>query len=90
MPFAYGLNGGVDGVALIVARFLATAVVVIGLQDDLFLLGEPVPSTRGILPKGRRGRECIKLKGGFALGACAGTVVEGEGVAIARKNKGDV
>ena len=39
LPFANGLDRRVDGVALVVARRLAAAVVEVVLQDDLFLLG---------------------------------------------------
>ena len=48
-----GLDGGVDGVALVVARGLAAAVVEVVLQDNRFLVGgQPFPGAI-LLPRGR-------------------------------------
>ena len=56
LPLGDGLDGGVDGVALVVARLLAAAVVVVGLQDELFLLGrEPLPGAVLCPQRGRAG-----------------------------------
>ena len=50
-----GLDGGVDGVALVVARLLAAAIVEVVLEDDFFFVRESGPSTRGISPTAPRG-----------------------------------
>ena len=48
-----GLDRGVDGVALVVARLLAAAVVEVVLQDDLLRLRRRGPSRRGSSPTAR-------------------------------------
>ena len=49
-----GFDGRVDGVALVVARLLAAAVVEVVLKDDLLLRRASGPSRRGTSPRARR------------------------------------
>jgi hypothetical protein len=85
-----GLNGGIYGIALVVAGGLATRVVKVILEDDLFSLGGQalpgaIPGPK-VLRRGEVGEREVR----FLVGACVGAVVEDEGIAIGGKNEGDI
>ena len=54
LPLGDGFDGGVDGVALVVARCLAAAVVEVVLEDDLLCCRASGPSRRSTWPRVRR------------------------------------
>ena len=84
------LDGGVDGVDLVVARSLAAAIVEIVLEDDGLGLGrQPLPGAIA-RPQVAGRREGVEVDGGFLLGARARPVVEDEAVAIGRKHEGNL
>ena len=64
-----GLDRGVDGVDLIVARGLAAAVVEVVLKDDLSRLRRRGPSRRDSAPTDRRATERRRGRGSFRSGA---------------------
>ena len=86
-----GLDGGVDGVDLVVARRLAAAVVEVVLEDDLLGFGrEALP---GAIPRPELGRATGRRRGrGWSPSAAlgAGAVVEDEAVAVGGEDEGDV
>ena len=84
-----GLDGGVDGVDLIVARRLAAAVVEIVLKNDFLGLGRqalPGAIARPQVAWRWKGLECER---GF-LGGSAGAVMEQEAVAVGGEYEGNV
>ena len=84
------LDGGVDGVDLVVARGLAAAIVEIVLEDDGLGLGrQPLPGAIA-RPQVAGRREGVEVDGGFLLGAGARPVVEDEAVAIGGKHEGNL
>ncbi|GEM_PF-1842423 len=90
LPFGDGFNSGVNGAALVVARGLAVAIVVIVLQDDpLNLWRQPFPGTVAG-PEFSRSRKSIQRQRGFQLGAGPGAVMENKAVAIGGKDERDV
>ncbi len=85
-----GLDRGVDGVHLIIARGLAAAVVEIVLKHDLFGLGvEALPGAIARPQIGGR-REGVEAEVRFDRGALAGAVVEHEAVAVRGKHEGNI
>ena len=83
LAFGDGFDGRVDGVALVVARRLAAAVVEVVLKDDLLCCRAPGPSRRDTAPRGQSGDG--KASSGrlvSILALCAGAVVEDEAVAV--------
>ena len=83
------LDGGVDGVDLIVARGLPAAAEII-LRDNILSLGfQVLPGTMALPQVGRRGKG-VQAEVGFPLRAQAGPVVEHKALAIGGKNKGDM
>ena len=85
-----GLDGGVDGAHLIVARCLAAAVLEVALQDDgLGFGGQALPGAKA-RPQVVRWRKDVEGEGRFRGGAGAGAVVEDEAVAVGGKHEGNV
>ena len=83
-------DGGVDGVDLVVARGLVSAIVEIVLEDDGLGLGcQPLPGAIA-RPQVVGRREGVEVDGGFLLGARACPVVEDEAVAIGRKHEWNI
>ena len=86
------LDGGVDGIDLVVARGLAGTAVEIVLEDDLFLFGlgcQPLPDAIA-RPQVAGRREGVKAEGDFLFGARTRSVVEHEAVAVGRKHERNV
>ena len=84
-----GLDGGVDGVDLIVARRLAAAVVEIVLKNDFLGLGRQALPGAIARPQVIWRRKGIGGERGF-LGGGAGAVMEQEAVAVGGEYEGNV
>ena len=85
-----GLDRGVDGIDLVVARRLAAAIVEVILQDDRFRLGVqslPAAITGPQLLWGGKG---IQAEERFRHVARAGAIVENEAVAVGGEDEGNV
>ena len=85
-----GLDGGVDGIGLIVAWGFAAAVVVIILEDNGLGFGRQALPCAVARPQVARRREGVVIEGGLLFGARARAVVEDEAVAVGGKHEGDV
>lgn len=89
-PIGDGLDRGIDGVELVVARGLTATVVEIVLQDHLFcFIRKPLPG-RVARPQVVRRREGIQRKVGLLLCAGSRAIVEDEAAAVRREDIGNV
>ena len=85
-----GFHGGVDGIALVIARGFAAAVIEVVLQDDLlFVRGQTLPDAV-LFPQFGRRRKGVKGQIGFLLCAGTGAVVKEKAVAAGREHERDV
>jgi hypothetical protein len=85
-----GFNGGVDGVALVVARGFASGVFKVILEHDRLSLGGDAFPGPVAGPETGGGWEAFQGEGGFLLRAGPSAVVEHEAVAIAGEDEWDI
>jgi len=85
-----GFNGGVDGVALVIARGLARGVFKVILEHDRLSLGGDAFPGPVAGPEAGGGWEAFQGEGGFLLRAGPSAIVEHEAVAIAGEDEGDI
>ena len=90
LTFGNGFHCSVDGVALVIARLFARAVVKVGLLDHFFLCrGQTLPC-QITAPERCWAGKVIQLQCGFQLHRCACAVMQHETVAIAGENEWNV
>ena len=90
LTFGNSFHRRVHGVALVITRLFATAVIKVRLLDYLFLCrGQPFPSQIAA-PKLSRTGKVVQFQSGFELHRGAGAVMQHKAVTVTGENKGNV